>query len=151
MSGREYLSQLREAEIILMQKRRELCALSERRTMIKGQDYSIERVQTSPDGSGFTKDSDRQIDLERELADYIAAIEVKRHEIIVQIQSLSCIDYTDVLFRRYIIGQDFKEIAEAKRCSVSRVYHYHADGIKELEDRYSGVFSKILQNFGNDF
>ena len=147
MSGREYLSQLREAEIILMHKLQELRALAESRTMIKGQDYSIERVQTSPDGSGFTRDSDRQIDLTRKLADDIAAIEAKRHEIIEQIQSLSDIDYADVLFRRYIMEQDFKEIANAKRCSVSKVYHIHAEAIKEFEDKFSGVFCNILQRF----
>ena len=98
MSGKEYLGYIQKIEILLRQKQRELHALSERRTLIKGQDYSIEKVQTSPDGSGFTRDSDKQIDMSQELADDIAAFETIRHEVFRQIQSLSDIDFIDILY-----------------------------------------------------
>lgn len=149
MTGQEYLGELKRIEMSLMQKQRELKALAERRVLIRGQDYNIEKVQTSPpNGAGFTKDSDMRLDMERELANDLAVFESIRYEILNQIQSLSKADYIDVLYRRYMQGQDFKEIADIKRCSISTVYHIHADAIKELESKYQGVFSKVLQRFG---
>ena len=151
MSGKEYLGYIQKIEILLRQKQRELYALSERRTLIKGQDYSIEKVQTSPNGSGFTRDSDKQIDMSQELADDIAAFENIRHEVFKQIQSLSDIDFIDILYRHYLEGQTFKDIADIKECSMSTVYHIHTEAIKELEERYSATFCKTLQHFVNAF
>lgn len=151
MTGKEYLGYIQKIEILLRQKQRELYALSERRTLIKGQDYSIEKVQTSPDGSGFTRDSDKQIDMSQELADDIAAFETIRYEVFNQIQSLSDINFVDILYLRYLEGQTFKEIADIKGCSMSTVYHIHTEALKELEERYSGVFCKTLQHFVKAF
>lgn len=79
------------------QKQAEYDTLKEGRTYVGSMDYSVDRVQTTPDGLGFTKISDILYDLQKEINDDIDQWHDMRHKRINQIQQLSKAEYIDNL------------------------------------------------------
>ncbi len=67
MTAKEYLQEIRKLDLYINQKQTEYDTLYKLRGGAGGIDYAQERVQTSPDGQGFTKISDRLIDLQKEI------------------------------------------------------------------------------------
>ena len=87
MTAKEYLQQIRADGLRIEQKIKEYESLSSRKASLVGMNYTAERVQTSPDGGGFTKIVDRLVDLQQEINDDID--EAKR-SILSIVQSLKC-------------------------------------------------------------
>lgn len=136
MTAKEYLKEIRKIDISIDQKQIEFETLKENRTYVGGMDYSAERVQTSPDGSGFTRISDRIIDMQREINDEIDQWHDMRHERIRQIQQLSKVEYVDILFRRYVQYQSLETIAGDLDKSYHRTCHLHGEALQEFEIKF---------------
>ena len=67
MTAKEYLKRIRKLDRDIDRKLYEFETLKKRRAYISGMDYTADRVQTSSDGEGFTRISDKLIDLQREI------------------------------------------------------------------------------------
>lgn len=122
MTGKEYLEQAEMINGLIEQKIRELKTLD---------NASIRDERLLEVRAGIT----------HELTELL----LKSHEVISQIQGLSDINHIDVLYRRYIEGEDMKHIASATKRSVSSVYHIHADAIREFEKRYRDELEPLIE------
>lgn len=135
MTAKEYLWKIKKMDLEIEQKQTEYDTLKKGRAYIDSMDYSSERVQTSPDGSGFTKISNKLVDLQKEINEDIAQWHDMRHERIGQIQSLSKTEYVDILFRRYVQYQSFETISSDMHMSYYWVCHLHGEALKEFETK----------------
>lgn len=136
MTAKEYLKEIRKIDISIDQKQIEFETLKENRTYVGGMDYSAERVQTSPDGSGFTRLSDRIIDMQREINNEIDQWHDMRHERIGQIQQLTKVEYVDILFRRYVQYQSLETIASDLGFSYNYTCNLHGEALQEFTEKF---------------
>lgn len=136
MTAKEYLQEIKKMDLAIDQKQTEYDTMKKGRAYIGGMDYSAERVQTSPDGSGFTKISDKLLDLQMEINEDIDRWHDMRHERIGQIQSLSKAEYVDILFRRYVQYQTFEIISAEMNMSYYWTCHLHGDALEEFEGKF---------------
>ena len=136
MTAKEYLKKIKKIDVAIDQKQIEYETLKGSRTYIGGMDYSAERVQTSPDGSGFTRLSDRIADMQREINDEIDHWHDMRHKRIGQIQQLSKVEYVDILFRKYVQYQSLETIAGDLHKSYYWTCHLHGEALQEFEEKF---------------
>ena len=136
MTAKEYLKEIKKIDVAIDQKQIEYETLKGSRTYIGGMDYSAERVQTSPDGSGFTRISDRITDMQREINDEIDQWHDMRHERIRQIQQLSKVEYVDILFRKYVQYQSLETIASELGFSYNYTCNLHGEALKEFTEKF---------------
>lgn len=136
MTAKEYLREIRKMDLAIDQKQDEFDSLIKKRTYVGSMDYSSERVQTSPDGSGFTGIADRLADMQAEINEEIDRYHDVRHERINQIQQLSKTEYVDILFRRYVQYQSFETISSEMQKSYHRICHLHGEALKEFENKF---------------
>ena len=94
-----------------------------------------ERVQTSPNGSGFTRMIDKAADLERELIKEIESLNLMRHKRIAQIQQLD-LQYSDLLFQRYVLGRDLWYISEHLNMRYGYVRKIHGRALEDFAKRF---------------
>lgn len=136
MTAKEYLHEIKKMDVAIDQKQIEFDTLKKNRTYIGGMDYSEDRVQTSPDGSGFTRISDKLTDMQREINDDIDHWHDLRHERISQIQCLSRVEYSQVLFKKYVEYKSLEQIS----CEMGFVYNYtcnlHGQALKEFHEKF---------------
>lgn len=136
MVAKSYLQEIEKMDISIDQKQHEFDTMKKRRTYISGMDYSAERVQTSPDGSGFTKISDKLCDMQKEINEEIDRWHDMRHKRINQIQQLSKADYIKILYRRYVKYQSFETISADMHMSYYWICHLHGEALKEFEGKF---------------
>ena len=67
MTAKEYLSQIRKAEIMIRIRAQELQKLKADTAYISAIRYDKVRVQTSPDGSGISKAVEESVSLQLEI------------------------------------------------------------------------------------
>jgi hypothetical protein len=134
MNAKDYLRNLRRMDIHINQSQKELDMLTKNRTYLSSFDYAKDRVQTSADGQGFTRLSDKLVDLYNAINAEIDSFVDKRHEIIAQIQALEHIEYSDILFKRYVEYKTFEQIS----CEMNYAYNYvcnlHGAALKEFQE-----------------
>lgn len=112
MTAKEYLQQIRQCEIFIKQRQRELEQLKDSRTFISGIDYGKDRVQTSfTGGTSQNKTSEDIVDLENEIEENINKMNSLRHDIIDKIQKMKDIRYSELLFLKYVEGMDLGNIS----------------------------------------
>lgn len=136
MTAKEYLKEIRKIDISIDQKQIEYETLKGSRTYVGGMDYSAERVQTSPDGSGFTRISDRLADMQKEINDEIDQWHDMRHERIRQIQQLSKVEYVDILFKRYVQYQSLETIASELGFSYNYTCNLHGEALQAFTEKF---------------
>lgn len=136
MTAKEYLKEIRKIDISIDQKQIEYETLKGSRTYVGGMDYSAERVQTSPDGSGFTRISDHLADMQREINDEIDQWHDMRHERIGQMQQLSKVEYVDILFRRYVQYQSLETIASELGFSYNYTCNLHGEALQAFTEKF---------------
>lgn len=136
MSAKEYLLKIKYLDICIKQRQEELADCKRKRSMISGTDYSKERVQTSNDGIGFMKESDRIVDLEKEIEAAIINFNTERNKIINQIQQVDKATYCEVLYRRYVKYECFEEISYRMHLSYNRVIHLHGEALSLFQKMF---------------
>ena len=133
--AKAYLREIRSAEAKIRQKEEEIRLLRESAACIKGQQADSEKVQTSPDGSGFTRMIDKAADLEAELAGEIESLNEMRHERIAQIQELEP-QYSDLLFQRYVLGRDLLYISEYLGRGYGWIRQMHGQALETFRKKF---------------
>ena len=128
-SVKAYLSRLRALETVIASRKRLLDRLRRERTYISGVRYDKERVQTSGDADQ-NRDSDRLIDLERDIARKVEKAVVLRESMIAEIEQVQSPQYVALLLHRYVDGMRFEEIACEMGYSYARVTHLHGEALQ---------------------
>ena len=116
MTAKEYLSQIRKAEIMIRIRAAELQKLKENTAYISAIRYDKVRVQTSPGGSGISKAVEESVSLQLDIEKRIRKLTKKRHDIINQIEGLENPNHIELLKLKYIDDERFEAIA----CSICK-------------------------------
>ncbi len=120
---KEYLRQLRTAEIKIEQKEEELERLkSSLESISTGTDG--ERVQTTP-RDRLSEEITRIVDLEKEINSDLGAMLMLRNKIINEIQSMDNPVYIDILYKRYVQYKSLEEIAVEMSYSYVHIRRLH--------------------------
>ena len=136
MTAKEYLSQIRKAEIIIRIRAQELQRLKEDTAYISAIRYDKVRVQTSTDGSGISKAVEESVSLQLEIEKRIQRLTKKRHDIITQIEGLKNTNHIELLKLRYIDGERFEAIACSMGYSFDRIRHMHGEALQAFGRQY---------------
>ena len=133
MTAKEYLSQLKNdrARIDKLLEKKE--ALFSRATKTT-HSMNVEKVQTSGKSDMVADNVIKSIEIGEEIEELVYDYIQRKHDIIDQIQSLSEVNYIDVLFKVYVQGMNLK--AAAKQMGKSYAY------VKELHKRALIEFGK---------
>ena len=136
MSGKDCLQQIQVMDIRIKQKMDQLEDMKRMRTYLRG--ACIRGGSKSGNMSdGFSKMSDKMIDLEQTLNQEIEAYLLMKNEEINRIQSLSKPEYMDVLYKRYVEYKTFERIAYEMNYALNYVFKLHGNGVKEYESLFT--------------
>ena len=131
---KEYLRQLRTAEIKIEQKEEELERLkSSLESISTGTDS--ERVQTTP-RDRLSEEITRIVDLEKEINSDLGAMLMLRNKIINEIQSMDNPVYKNILYKRYVQYKSLEEIAVEMSYSYTRLRHLHGRALQGFKKKY---------------
>lgn len=134
MTAKEYLQQLHKADVIIKQRIQEKVDLRARLSNIGSFDYSKECVQTSlPGDAPYAEKIARLIDLENEIDRRIDRYDELKHKIIGQLHELNNTDQIKVLYKRYVSGENFEQIAVDLNFSIRNVYKIHGYALQEFQ------------------
>lgn len=134
MTAKEYLQQLHKADVIINQRIQEKADLRARLSSIGSFNYSKERVQTSLSGSAsYEQQIARIIDLETEIDHLIDDYVDLKHKIIGEIHDMNNADQIKVLYKRYVLGEKFEQIAVDLNFSIRNVYKVHGYALQEFQ------------------
>ena len=136
MTAKEYLQEIRKFDRYIEQKQIEYDSLYRLRGGAGAIDYSKDKVQTSPDGQGFTRISDRLVDLQSEINEAVDRFCQMKHERIDQIQQLSKAEYSEILFKRYVEYKSLERIAFEMNYSYKYTCNIHGGALYEFFDAY---------------
>ena len=136
MNGKDCLQQIQVLDIRIKQKMDHLEDMRRMRTYLRG--ACIGGGSKSGNMSdGFSKMSDKLIDLERTLNQEIEVYLLMKNEEINRIQSLSKPEYMDVLYKRYVEYKTFERIAYEMNYALNYVFKLHGNGVKEYESLFT--------------
>lgn len=138
MTAKEYLSQIRKAEIMIRIRAQELQRLKEDTAYISAIRYDKVRVQTSPDGSGISKAVEESVSLQLEIEKRIQRLTKKRHDIINEIEGMSNPNHIELLKLRYIDNERFEAIACTMGYSYDHVIRMHGEALAAFGHMYLG-------------
>ena len=128
---KEYLRQLRTAEIKIEQKEEELERLkSSLESISTGTDS--ERVQTTP-RDRISEEVTHIVDLEEEINADLGALLMLRNKIINEIQSMDNPVYINILYKRYVEYKSLEEIAVEMSYSYIHIKRLHGYALLEFQ------------------
>lgn len=139
MDARNYLRQIHKLETRISMRQRQIKDLRRSMAYLHSVDYSADRVQTSPTGSGFTDDAIRLADMELDIERKIHACEELRELIISQIEGMDDQRHIDVLSGVYVHRMDLMDIATEMKYDYYWVCHLHGEALKAFERKYPQI------------
>lgn len=148
MTAKEYLQEIRKFDRYIEQKQIEYDSLYRLRGGARAIDYSKDKVQTSPDGQGFTRISDRLIDLQSEINEAVDRFCQITHDRIEQIQQLSKVEYSEILFKRYVEYKSLEQIAYEMNYTYKYICQLHGEALIEFGEKFGEKFMKKQDKTG---
>lgn len=136
MRAKEYLREIRRLEIRVRQKREEIDLIREQAACLPAMEIKQDRVQTSPDGQGFTRLIDNAAVLEQELLSDIEELQQVRHERIEMIHQMENQRYMEILYLRYVMNKSLDYIADYLHVSYEWVRHLHGEALQSFQKKF---------------
>jgi hypothetical protein len=136
VTAKEYLQQLKRADVIIEQKMKEQADLEELSKCVRAIDYGKDRVSSSGTGDApFVNPVLKIVMLEQEInAEIDKYVDLKR-KITGEIQSLQDPQFIKVLFKRYVEYKGFDKIAVELECSERNAYTIHGQALKDFTEK----------------
>lgn len=129
---KEYLNQVRNADKMIDLKQKRLDELNAQKTNIGSQDFSRERVCTSPSGDTLSRIVDKIVDLQKEInADIDRFIDLKA-AIMRKIDLIHNADEQSVLYDKYFLYKTIQQIADDTPCCTRTVKRLHKKALEDL-------------------
>lgn len=142
MTTKEYLKQIKRYSVIIERKKQEIRSLASDRVLVSGIDYSLDKVQTSPNGAGFTQQSNCVLDRIKELREDVINIEAKRQKIIDKIYELPTADHITVLCDRYVEDMRIDDIADHMGYTYNHILRLHKKALDEFNQIHKTGYKK---------
>lgn len=136
MTAKQYLRKIQWYEIKIEQRKFQLKGLYEDIDYLRGIDYSIDKVQTSP-RDAMAEKVIRVQQLREEIVQKIADYEAARDEIIAQIQNVSNIAHSALLFKRYVERKKFELIAVEMAYNYAYTRSIHGEALKAFAEQFA--------------
>lgn len=137
VTAKEYLMQIRSADIRIKQKLLEYKELEILRASTKAFVYSKEIVQTSHSGNRLETEFVRCEELLEEINKEIDCFTKMKHKIINEILSLKNDTYVSVLFKKYVEYKNLETIAEEMIYTYQYVRKLHGYALQEFLTVYT--------------
>lgn len=99
---------------------------------IKGMTYNDDRVQTSPDGQGFTRIADHIADIEAEIVE----LSKERQKIMKMIEDMPKQHHHKLLYNIFVKEMTLEQAAEDIPISYSWASHVYMNALDDFYDRY---------------
>ena len=112
MIAKEYLQEIHTLDVKFQQKKYEYMNLREFNTGVRAVDYSKVRTKNTEQSAGFTKHSDKVLDMFYELQEECTQFNQMRHERIHQIQMMKKVEHMDILIKRFVEYKSVECIAK---------------------------------------
>lgn len=138
VTAKEYLMQIRRADIMIKQKLLEYKELEILRASIGAIDYSKE-IQTSQSGNGLEIGLIRCEELREEINKEINCFTNMKHKIINEILGLKNDTYVSVLFKKYVEYKNLEAIAEEMHYTYPYIREMHGYALKEFSNTYTNL------------
>ena len=135
MTAREYLSQVADLNECIEQ---DLRRRHDKYSMMKGIDYSGDKVQSSPDGDQLTDRVCSIIELDQKIEKEIMQYLNAREKIIGQIRGLHDVRYNRVLYERYVECKSLKQIWIELKQGKRTVLRWLDEALEKFEELYKG-------------
>ena len=137
---KKYLQKIQEREILIENKKDQIQRLHNSCYGLPGLDYSATKVTTGSEAcASFEKKIDAVLDAEKRLAELTIEIISEQQEAIDQIQNLSNVLYSDLLYRRYVKGETLQEIAKSLYYSDEYIRKLHAKALDAFMNEYPEI------------
>lgn len=144
LNVKEYLGQIKRFDLFINQKQEQILEIRSSLTNIVA-DPSKEHVSGGMTGDApFTKTIEKIVMLEKELDDDIDLFLDNKNKIITQIHNLNNINYSCLLYERYVKYKTLEDIATAMNYSLPYVKTLHGWALLEFKKKYE-PFSSIFQ------
>ena len=131
---KNYLNQVRDIDKLIDLKLKRLAELNAQKTAIGSQDFSRERVKSSPSGDTLSSLIDKIVDFQREInADIDHFVDLKA-EIMRNIDLLKDPDDKVFLYAKYFEYKKHSVIAEEMCCSERNAVKIHKRALLRLAE-----------------
>lgn len=142
MTAKDYLQEIQVLDVKFEQKKQEYMNLRELNTGVRAVDYSKVRTQNTERSAGFTKHSDKVLDMFYELQEECVDFNLMRHKRIEEIQMMKKVEYMDILFKRFVeyksmeciakeMDYTYKYASKLLNLALKAFEKQHADKIEE--------------------
>lgn len=131
VNAKAFLNEIRKIEKQIENKQAERMQWRDIALNITGR-YDGERVNSSGDPNKMANAVINSVDIEREIDECIVRLYKRRQEIIKVIEQLPINDY-DLLYKVYVQGVSFQEIADEKGCTYSNITTLHGMALKRVK------------------
>lgn len=131
MKAKDYLKQLKKQNAIIENYYAELAMWNDVALSITAHSDG-ERVQSSGSKHKMANAVDSMVDIQTEIKEGLAKAQEIRQEIIHTIEQLNENEY-DVLYKIYVLGMLFKEVAASKRKTNNWVTTVHGRALQSVQ------------------
>lgn len=131
MKAKDYLKQLKKQNAIIENYYAELAKWNDVALSITSHSDG-ERVQSSGSKQKMANAVDSMVDIQTEIKEGLAKAQEIRREIIHTIEQLNENEY-DVLYKIYVLGMLFKEVAASKGKSINWVTTVHGRALQSVQ------------------
>lgn len=135
MTAKEYLKQIEWKRMLIERDNERLKELREITVTLRGVSYDTDRVQTSTHSGvmfGVEKLTDMEKKLHKEIMQYLKLSD----RIIAQINGLGNMQYSQVLYLRYVDCLRWENIADRMGIGKRGVFKVHGRALKMFSEKY---------------
>lgn len=143
MTAKEYLQQVKVKDARIRNLQRDIAALRWLMFSLGNSSVEGERVQTSPDPDKFGTLYSKIDGKERQIVESIDDLVDFKLRVTEEIGQLKDDRYIDILYRKYILCQSWKEIATEKEYSIRYAQNLNGQALLEFAKTYADMLSGL--------
>ncbi len=138
--AKAYLSQIKNLDYKIRIRQQEADELREAAMSLGVKQLDPDRVpSSSPDPDPMASQVTRYVDIQKEVEAMILELMELKHTIIGQIQALDDQTYMEVLWKRYVNLEAFKQIAEEMGYDIRTVFRIHGRALQMFNEKYKFI------------
>lgn len=135
MTVKEYLNQIRDMDIRISQRQKQLEELRILAFGDKSPAIDKPQIQTSPAGDILESAVIKYVDLDKEINDLIDEYVNTKNRIIHEIHRLNNPKYVELLHKRYVDYMSLEDIASEMNYSHDRIRHLHGNALEAFRTK----------------
>lgn len=143
MTAKEYLQQVKVKDARIRNLQRDMAALRGLMFSLGNSSVEGERVQTSPDPDKFGTLYSKIDGKERQIVESIDDLVDFKLRVTEEIGQLKDDRYIDILYRKYVLCQSWKEIAAEKEYSIRYAQNLNGQALLEFAKTHADMLNGL--------